>query len=649
MDISTEGLLALVTVLERENWTYRTYWEFVRDDLNVVTKQVLKAVFFTNDPLIKQARRFCPDWMIQVDGTFNTNKIRMPLIDCLGVNNTGRSFIFAFCFVTSESAENWGFVLQCLEQTVFDGLPLPRVVIADQGLGLRSVFKRVWPSCILQFCEWHAAMNVKKRLAQKRYKKEERDAIMRLVWAYVKSASEQDLETNRAAMMESMKPGKKAYINVHWRPREKQVIRCYTSLFLNLNCFTTQREEGQHPMVKTVLNHQLRLDEAVLRLNGEMTLAVERLQEAEQHDQARNRRVLEANSWYLVREVVASWPLLVLEKEWAQLARFKTAHEALPTPCLCGLVERFGLPCSHYLERAWDEALPLPLTLIHSRWWYRGGIENRAGWQPTYSDQPRVELRPLRIERPRLEIVSATNDLLTYRETLSREQQDLLDEAQVRSTAQTLSDSRARQHLSTIPQTLPAPIISTWNRHAKSHDKVAKRMMTSAEAAVQDADRAEKLEAARKREEEAAIDDELLGGIEHTDSDGNHSEIRETVFSTPISPPRATATGTMLPPPRLTTPPGTTRKRTFTLVSRTPEKPRGAPIVPITPSAAVTRKASPLTSTPRDPAEIAASTAPPRLDGRTRREGKNSVYKKAIAIERGRGRGQGRGGQGGRE
>jgi hypothetical protein len=149
-------------------------------------------------------------------------------------------------------------------------------------------------------------MNVKKRLAQKRYKKEERDAIMRLVWAYVKSASEQDLETNRAAMMESMKPGEKAYINVHWRPREKQVIRCYTSLFPNLNCFTTQREEGQHPMVKTVLNHQLRLDEAVLRLNGEMTLAVERLQEAEQHDQARNRRVLEANSWYLVREVVAS-------------------------------------------------------------------------------------------------------------------------------------------------------------------------------------------------------------------------------------------------------------------------------------------------------------------------------------------------------
>jgi MULE transposase domain len=66
-----------------------------------------------------------------MDGTFNTNRIKMPLIDILGVTNTGNSFIFAFCFVTSESSDNWGFVLQCLERVVYEGLPLPRVVLAD--------------------------------------------------------------------------------------------------------------------------------------------------------------------------------------------------------------------------------------------------------------------------------------------------------------------------------------------------------------------------------------------------------------------------------------------------------------------------------------------------------------------------------------
>jgi hypothetical protein len=171
---------------------------------------------------------------------------------------------------------------------------------------------------------------VKRRLANKRYKKEEREDLMRLVWAYIQSASEDDLETNRTVMMEAMRPGERTYINTHWRPKERQVIRCYTSLNPNLNYFSSQRDEGMHPIVKTVLNHQIRLDEAVRRLNEEMTMALKRLQEAEQNDKARNRRVLKQNSWYLVREVVASWALKTVESQWAQLARLRAAKAPLP-------------------------------------------------------------------------------------------------------------------------------------------------------------------------------------------------------------------------------------------------------------------------------------------------------------------------------
>jgi hypothetical protein len=131
MPMTQDGLLSLVAVLEQGSWTYRTFWEYIRDLNRTVTERTLKAVFFTNNELMKLARRFTPDWMIQVDGKFNTNRIRMPLIDCLGVSNTGKSFLFAFCFVTSESSDNWGFTLDSLACTVFDGLPLPRVVITD--------------------------------------------------------------------------------------------------------------------------------------------------------------------------------------------------------------------------------------------------------------------------------------------------------------------------------------------------------------------------------------------------------------------------------------------------------------------------------------------------------------------------------------
>jgi hypothetical protein len=93
--------------------------------------------------------------------------------------------------------------------------------------------------------------------------------IMDLVWAYIWSGTEDELEIKRAQMIKAIQPRERTYINKHWRLKERQVIRCYTSLNPNLNCFSLQREEGQHPMVKTVLNHQIRLDRAVERLRAD--------------------------------------------------------------------------------------------------------------------------------------------------------------------------------------------------------------------------------------------------------------------------------------------------------------------------------------------------------------------------------------------
>jgi MULE transposase domain len=660
MKATTEGLLALVTVLERDNWIYRTLWDLKKNDAGAVTAKVLKAVFFTNKDLVRVARRFCPNWVIQVDGTFNTNAIRMPLIDCLGVSNTSKSFLFAFCFVTSESADNWGFVLKCLEEIVFDGLPLPRVVIADQGKGLRAVFHQVWTNAFLQFCEWHAADNMKKRLAQQKYKKDERKAIMELVWRYIWSSSVDELEINRATMKAAMRVGEQQYIDKYWVCKEKQVIRAYTAFLPNVNCFSTQRDEGQHPMIKSVLHHQLPLDQGVVRLGEEMVLAIERLQESEQLDQMKKARVLEDNTWYLIRNKVASWPLKVIEKQWSQLTALKLAREELDE-CQCGFIERFGLPCLHILEYAWDHNLPLPITLIHSRWWYQAGVERSSNWQPTYASRPLV--RPVSrreaLERPSHEIASSTNQLLQFRDTLNREAQEQLDRQHTAANTRLLHDAKVRQAWdSTIPRELPPPILQSWNRKAKSHDKVSKRLMTGTEVAVQEADRYEAVikntqattevelqytaAEVAKITAEVEIDDELLNGLaSEKDSDSDHSEIREVVFCTPISPPRA-----MLPPPIPTTP-GVGRKRSITLVHRTPEKPREAPFVPTTPSNTISRETSTVTFTPQEPTEIPTSTAPARLDGRERRVGKNSVYLEVMARERGRGRG-GRGGRGGK-
>lgn len=356
-----------------------------------------------------------------------------------------------------------------------------------------------------------------------------------------------------------------------------------------------------------------------------MKLATERLQELEQKDLAQNRRLLMVNVWYIIKEQFASWAFMKLLEEYNRLESLKRANKIVSPLFTCFLVERFGLPCYNDLERAYGEALSLPLTLIHSRWWNVADIKTRAGWRPSYGVQSIVQ-RSLQLNRPSHEIVDTTNELSQYREGLSSERQQRLDEAHVQATRAILRDAQRHEAANLlVPPMLLPPVQSTWNLYAKSHDKASKRMMMGAEAAERDANAAEAIQNRAMKEKEAqeqiqltveetettmaaveaVIDDELLA------SDSESSEINEVIFATPVSPLVRPST------------PDISRKRTLTLVMRTPDAPRAAPVAP----------------TPPEAHEIPASTAPARLDGRRRREGKNSEYIRAMAIERGRGRG----------
>jgi len=60
------------------------------------------------------------------------------------------------------------------------------------------------PNCKLQHCDWHISQKIAKRLAEKRYLKEECE-IMDHVWWYIQSETEADLVDNRAAVMERLR------------------------------------------------------------------------------------------------------------------------------------------------------------------------------------------------------------------------------------------------------------------------------------------------------------------------------------------------------------------------------------------------------------------------------------------------------------
>jgi hypothetical protein len=56
------------------------------------------------------------------------------------------------------------------------------------------------PAISLQFCDWHYAENIKKRLAKNGYTKEDRDKVINAVWQYIKTDEKFLLDVQRAAL-----------------------------------------------------------------------------------------------------------------------------------------------------------------------------------------------------------------------------------------------------------------------------------------------------------------------------------------------------------------------------------------------------------------------------------------------------------------
>lgn len=79
-----------------------------------------------------QYLRCYPDVLI-MDCTYKTNKLDMPLLYMLGVDNLGHSFTIAICFVGKEVEDNYAKAVQHLVRlyTAF-GTPLwPSIIVTD--------------------------------------------------------------------------------------------------------------------------------------------------------------------------------------------------------------------------------------------------------------------------------------------------------------------------------------------------------------------------------------------------------------------------------------------------------------------------------------------------------------------------------------
>ena len=145
----------------------------------------------------------------------------------VGINNCGKTFPVAYCYITSESAASFKFIAGQLSDLAFYDCPEAAVVIGDFAKGLGAAmaakaavdlgltkiveeplvclpdqdrelpkaaevivhegFNNGKPQCVLlQLCEWHAVSAIKRRLvAARKYHKEQRDKLISMIWDWV--------------------------------------------------------------------------------------------------------------------------------------------------------------------------------------------------------------------------------------------------------------------------------------------------------------------------------------------------------------------------------------------------------------------------------------------------------------------------------
>jgi hypothetical protein len=85
---------------------------------------------------IRITRRFVSDFIYKTDATFNTNILKLPLSVVVGIDNTGSTFLAAYCYITSESAVSFKWTSEQLTDLAFSDCPELALIISDFSKGL---------------------------------------------------------------------------------------------------------------------------------------------------------------------------------------------------------------------------------------------------------------------------------------------------------------------------------------------------------------------------------------------------------------------------------------------------------------------------------------------------------------------------------
>src|SRR6266487_2143327 len=248
---------------------------------------------------------------------------------------------------------------------------------------------------ILQFCTWHGAEAIKRRLITKGYTKERRDNINNLIWEWIKAPDFDTLEEARDKLIFSLNNSDKEYLVGWYQPKEPQFCHACTRQYRNLGVHATQRVEGNHFLLTANLHKNLKVSDAVFRIcnrleslieDYEQRLSRSRISEPRLIDTTFFQRVLRRVTHYCLElcgsELLKAKELYDIELSGGEKDNDNNEFDPeFGCQQLCELPLRYRLPCKHWMLYFYRKNEPIPANLFHPRWLIDGPAILHKPWQ----------------------------------------------------------------------------------------------------------------------------------------------------------------------------------------------------------------------------------------------------------------------------
>ena len=245
---------------------------------------------------------------------------------------------------------------------------------------------------ILQFCTWHGVEAIKRRLIAKGYTKERREDINNLIWEWIKAPDFDTLEEARDKLILSLNNNEKEYLVGWYQPKEPQFCHAYTRQYRNLGVHSTQRVEGNHPLLTANLHKNLKVSDAVFRICNRLESLIEDYEQRLSRSRISEPRLIDTTFFRLVLRRVTHYCLELCSSELLkakelydkEVLRGEKDDEFDPEfGCeqLCELPLRYRLPCKHWMLYFYHKNEPIPINLFHPRWLVDGPSILHKPWQ----------------------------------------------------------------------------------------------------------------------------------------------------------------------------------------------------------------------------------------------------------------------------